>query len=159
VLFVINILVSRNRHSNHEAGKGTADSNWIGRTDGHCYRIRYKKLGAKLKLIRVRLELTRPKMFGKLSVKVDPLFQNMERGKRDSTIFALLRYDHPAVISKDFLIDEKLDLPKRAALFFISNASTGLTIRHCRSSRFTQLSSVSFLHVLPFGQNSNFIIG
>ena len=86
---------------------------------GRSYRSRPKKLGAKLKLIRLRLGLTQPEMIATLNVKDEPLYPSAiseyERGKREPPLLVLLRYARLAVVSTDVLIDDKLKLPSGRA--------------------------------------------
>ncbi|PYS21912.1 MAG: hypothetical protein DMF72_15615 [Acidobacteria bacterium] len=81
---------------------------------GRSYRTRPKKLGGKLKLIRIRLGLTQPEMIEKLSVKDEPLYPSSiseyERGKREPPLLVLLKYARLAGVSTDVLIDDKLKL-------------------------------------------------
>lgn len=83
---------------------------------GRSYRTRPKKLGAKLKLIRLRLGLTQPEMIAGLSVKDEPLYPSSisgyERGMREPPLLVLLSYAKLAGVSTDVLIDDKLSLPK-----------------------------------------------
>jgi transcriptional regulator with XRE-family HTH domain len=83
---------------------------------GRSYRSRPKKLGGKLKLIRMRLGLTQPEMIAELNVKDEPLYPSAiseyERGKREPPLLVLLRYARLAGVSTDVLIDDKLSLSK-----------------------------------------------
>jgi transcriptional regulator with XRE-family HTH domain len=83
---------------------------------GRSYRTGPKRLGAKLKLIRLRLELTQPEMIDKLSVKDEPLYPSSiseyERGKREPPLLVLLKYAKLRGVSTDVLIDHKSSLPK-----------------------------------------------
>ena len=82
---------------------------------GRSYRSRPKRLGGKLRLIRMSLGLTQPEMIKKLAVR-DALYpasiSEYERGKREPPLLVLLRYARIAGVSTDVLIDDKLDLPK-----------------------------------------------
>jgi len=82
---------------------------------GRSYRTRPEKLGAKLKLIRARLDLTQPEMIEKLGVKGEPLYPSSiseyESGKREPPLLVLLRYAKLAGVSTDALIDDKEKLP------------------------------------------------
>jgi transcriptional regulator with XRE-family HTH domain len=84
---------------------------------GRSYRSRPKKLGAKLKLIRLRLGLTQPEMIKELAVKAEPLYPSgiseYERGKREPSLLVLLKYARLAGVSTDVLIDDKLKLPDK----------------------------------------------
>lgn len=81
---------------------------------GRSYRSRPKKLGAKLKLIRMRLGLTQPEMIAKLAVKDEPLraasISGYERGEREPPLLVLLRYARIAGVSMETLVDDKLKL-------------------------------------------------
>jgi transcriptional regulator with XRE-family HTH domain len=83
---------------------------------GRSYRTRPKKLGAKLKLIRLRLGLTQPEMIAKLNAKGEPLYPSgiseYERGKREPPLLVLLSYARLAEVSTDVMIDDKLSLPE-----------------------------------------------
>ena len=83
---------------------------------GRSYRSRPKKLGRKLRLIRMTLGLTQPQMIERLSVKDEPLYPSSiseyERGKREPPLLVLLKYARLAGVSTDVLIDDKLKLPK-----------------------------------------------
>lgn len=84
---------------------------------GRSYRSRPKKLGGKLKLIRMSFGLTQPEMIEKLSVKDEALYPSSiseyERGKREPPLLVLLRYARLAGVSTDVLIDDKLKLPRK----------------------------------------------
>lgn len=84
---------------------------------GRSYRSRPKKLGAKLKLIRMRLGLTQPEIIAELSVKDEPLYPSSiseyEAGKREPPLLVLLKYARLAGTSTDVLIDDKLKLPDK----------------------------------------------
>lgn len=81
---------------------------------GRSYRTRPKKLGAKLKLIRVRLGLTQAEMIKALNVKSEPLHptnvSEYERGKREPPLLVLLRYARLAGVIMDVLVDDKMKL-------------------------------------------------
>lgn len=82
---------------------------------GRSYRSRPKKLGAKLRLIRMSLGLTQAEMVTKLAVKDEPLYSasisQYETGKREPPLLALLRYARLAGVVVDVLIDDKMKLP------------------------------------------------
>ena len=82
---------------------------------GRSYRTRPKKLGAKLKLIRMRLGLTQPEMIEKLSVKDEPLrpasISGYELGQREPPLLVLLKYARLAGVTMDTLVDDKMKLP------------------------------------------------
>lgn len=83
---------------------------------GRSYRTRPKRLGGKLRAIRLRLGLTQPEMIKALGVKGEPLYpasiSEYERAKREPPLLVLLSYARLVGISTDVLIDDKLDLPK-----------------------------------------------
>lgn len=83
---------------------------------GRSYRSRPKKLGGKLRLIRLGLECTQAEMVEKLSVKDEPLYSasisQYETGKREPPLLVLLRYARLAGVSVESLIDDKMTLPK-----------------------------------------------
>lgn len=82
---------------------------------GRSYRSRPKKLGAKLKLIRMRLGLTQPEMIEKLAVKDEPLrpssISGYEHGQREPPLMVLLRYSRVAGVTMEQLVDDKMNLP------------------------------------------------
>lgn len=81
---------------------------------GRSYRERPKKLGRKLKQIRLDLGLTQPEMIARLGVKSEPLhaasISQYETGKREPPLLVLLKYARLAGVSTDVLIDDKLRL-------------------------------------------------
>jgi transcriptional regulator with XRE-family HTH domain len=81
---------------------------------GRANRNRPKRLGSKLRQIRMSLDLTQPEMIKKLAVK-EALYpasiSEYERGKREPPLLVLLRYARIAGVSTDLLIDDKLKLP------------------------------------------------
>jgi transcriptional regulator with XRE-family HTH domain len=81
---------------------------------GRSYRSRPKKLGAKLKLIRINLGLTQADMIKSLNVKDEPLYPTnisaYESGKREPPLLVLLRYARLAGVAVDVLIDDKMKL-------------------------------------------------
>ena len=82
---------------------------------GRSYRSRPKKLGAKLKAVRMQLGLTQPEMIKALNVKGEPLraasISGYELGDREPSLVVLLRYARIAGISTDVLIDDKIKWP------------------------------------------------
>jgi transcriptional regulator with XRE-family HTH domain len=84
---------------------------------GRSFRERPKKLGRKLKRIRLNLGLTQDAMIETLAVKGEPLYpasiSQYETGKREPPLLVLLRYAKLAGISTDVLIDDRLDLPRQ----------------------------------------------
>jgi len=82
---------------------------------GRSYRSRPKKLGAKLKLIRVRLGLTQAELIKALNVRSEPLYptniSEYERGKREPPLLVLLKYAGLAGVTMESLVDDKLKLP------------------------------------------------
>ena len=83
---------------------------------GRSYRSRPKRLGRKLRSIRISLGLTQAQMVTKLGVKDEPLYpasiSQYETGKREPPLLALLKYARFARVPVDVLIDDKLNLPK-----------------------------------------------
>jgi transcriptional regulator with XRE-family HTH domain len=81
---------------------------------GRSFRSRPKRLGTKLRKIRLSLGLTQPEMIKKLAVK-EKLYpasiSEYERGKREPPLLVLLRYAKIAGVSTDLLIDDKSNLP------------------------------------------------
>lgn len=81
---------------------------------GRSYRSRPKKLGRKLKAIRIRLGLTQAEMIKSLNVKDEPLYptniSEYERGKREPPLLVLLRYARLGGVIVDVLIDDKMKM-------------------------------------------------
>jgi transcriptional regulator with XRE-family HTH domain len=81
---------------------------------GRSHRSRPRKLGAKLKLIRMRLELSQSQLIEKLAVKDEPLrpasISGYELGEREPPLIVLLRYARLAGVSMETLVDDKLKL-------------------------------------------------
>lgn len=81
---------------------------------GRSYRTRPKKLGAKLKRIRLYLGLTQPQMIKALNVRSEPLHASnisaYERNKREPPSKVLLRYARLAGVSVESLIDDKMKM-------------------------------------------------
>lgn len=80
---------------------------------GRSFRSRPDKLGAKLKLIRIRLELTQTQLIDKLNVK-ESLYPTTisayENDKREPPLIVLLRYARVYGCSVEELIDDKMKL-------------------------------------------------
>ena len=83
---------------------------------GRSTRARPKRLGAKLRQIRIDLGLTQPEMIKKLAGKDARLYPSnlseFESNRREPSLLVLLRYARIAGVSTDVLIDDKLSLPK-----------------------------------------------
>ena len=81
---------------------------------GRSYRARPKKLGVKLKQIRLGLELTQEQMVKRLAVKDEPLYpasiSQYETGKREPPLLVLLRYARLYGCAMEELVDDKLRL-------------------------------------------------
>jgi transcriptional regulator with XRE-family HTH domain len=81
---------------------------------GRSYRSRPKKLGGKLKLIRINLGLTQAEMIKELNVKDEPLYpttiSGYEQGKREPPLLVLLRYSRVYGCSVEQLIDDKMKI-------------------------------------------------
>ena len=84
---------------------------------GRSYRVRPKKLGAKLKQIRLSLQLTQEEMVRRLAVKDEPLYSasisQYETGKREPPLLVLLRYARLYGCRMEELADDKLKLGRR----------------------------------------------
>ena len=84
---------------------------------GRSHRPRPKRLGEKLKQIRVFLDLTLEQMIEHLDYKDSPIYptniSSMEQGKREPPLALLLAYTRLVGVSTDILIDDEMDLPKR----------------------------------------------
>lgn len=82
---------------------------------GRSYRARPKKLGAKLRQIRLSLELTQQQMVRRLGVKDEPLYSasisQYESGKREPPLLVLLRYARLYGCTMEELVDDKMKLP------------------------------------------------
>lgn len=81
---------------------------------GRSNRIRPKRLGEKLLLIRTSLGLTLEQMVEQLDYKESKLYpQNIsgfEKSEREPNLLILLSYSHLIGISTDCLIDDELEL-------------------------------------------------
>ena len=81
---------------------------------GRSYRARPKKLGAKLKQIRLSLELTQEQMVRRLAVKDGPLYSasisQYETGRREPPLLVLLKYARLYGCPMEVLVDDKLRL-------------------------------------------------
>ena len=84
---------------------------------GSRRRPQPKRLPAKLLRIRRGLDLTQEQMAGLLETKRSPVYpthvSEFERGLREPSLLALLRYARLVGISTDALIDDELDLPAK----------------------------------------------
>ena len=82
---------------------------------GRSFRSRPKKLGAKLKVIRMNLGLTQLEMVKKLAVKDEPLraasISGYELGEREPPLIVLLRYARLAKCTMEELVDDKIKWP------------------------------------------------
>lgn len=76
-----------------------------------------KRLGEKLRRIRISRGLTLEQIIAHLEYKESPIYptniSGMERGEREPPLALLLAYARLARTSTDVLIDDKLDLPKK----------------------------------------------
>lgn len=81
---------------------------------GRSYRARPKKLGVKLKQIRLSLELTQEQMVKRLGVRDEPLYaasiSQYETGKREPPLLVLLRYARLYGCTMEELVDDKVRL-------------------------------------------------
>lgn len=81
---------------------------------GRSYRARPKKLGPKLRQIRLSLELTQQQMVRRLAVKDEPLYSasisQYETGKREPPLLVLLRYARLYGCTMEELVDDKVKL-------------------------------------------------
>ena len=84
---------------------------------GSRRRPQPKRLPAKLLRIRQGLDLTQEQMAGLLDTKRSPVYpthvSEFERGLREPSLLALLRYARLVGVSTDVLIDDELDLPAK----------------------------------------------
>jgi transcriptional regulator with XRE-family HTH domain len=87
---------------------------------GRSHRPRPKRLGGKLREIRVALKLTLEQMIESLNYNASPIYptniSGMERGEREPPLLLLLAYARLVGISTDMLIDDAIDLPKRLSI-------------------------------------------
>lgn len=84
---------------------------------GRSRRPRPARLAAKLREIRIKLDLTQQEMFERLGETKTALYPGhiglYESGQREPPLPVLLRYARIVKISTDVLIDDDLDLPAR----------------------------------------------
>ena len=82
---------------------------------GRSYRSRPKRLGAKLKAIRMQLGLTQAAMIKALAVKDEPLrpasISGYELSEREPPLMVLLRYARLARCTMEELVDDKIKWP------------------------------------------------
>ncbi|HKG46896.1 MAG TPA: helix-turn-helix transcriptional regulator [Pyrinomonadaceae bacterium] len=82
---------------------------------GRSYRSRPKRLGTKLKAIRVQLGFTQTEMVEALAVKDEPLraasISGYELGEREPPLMVLLRYARLAGCTMEQLVDDKINWP------------------------------------------------
>ncbi len=87
---------------------------------GRSHRQIPRRLGEKLRQIRVSLNLTLEQMIEHLDYKTSPIYptniSGMERGEREPPLLLLLAYARLVGISTDMLIDDSIDLPKRLSI-------------------------------------------
>lgn len=83
---------------------------------GRSARRKQKRLGVKLREIRLALGLSQNAMIVRLGL-TDELLRNRiseyELGQREPPLYVLLEYGRVAGVSLDVLADDKLDLPKK----------------------------------------------
>lgn len=81
---------------------------------GRASRYKPKRLGTKLRAIRVGLKLTQAEMVKKLAVKGESLqsfsISLFERGKREPSTQVLLAYSKIAGVTINDLVDDKVKL-------------------------------------------------
>ena len=84
---------------------------------GSRRRPQPKRLPAKLLRIRQGLDLTQEQMAALLETRRSPVYpthvSEFERGLREPSLLALLRYAQLVGVSTDVLIDDELDLPAK----------------------------------------------
>jgi transcriptional regulator with XRE-family HTH domain len=82
---------------------------------GRAKRLRSKKLGKKLKIIRERLELSQAAMADALNFKtIHPTnISGYERGLREPPYPVLLKYAKLIGISTDLLIDDEVTFDRK----------------------------------------------
>lgn len=81
---------------------------------GRSARAKPRRLGKKLRAIRLDLlGLSQTEMCKALGLKVDySAVSQFELGTREPSLLIVLKYARLAGVSTDFLIDDKLDLPR-----------------------------------------------
>jgi transcriptional regulator with XRE-family HTH domain len=79
---------------------------------GKTKRDSPRKLGKKLRQIRLRLQLSQGDMASRLSVRERASISGYELGTREPSLPILLKYARLAGVSTDVLIDDKLRLSK-----------------------------------------------
>ena len=82
---------------------------------GRSYRSRPKRLGTKLKAIRLQLGLTQAGMVKALAVRDEPLraasISGYELGQREPPLMVLLRYARLGGCTMEQLVDDKIKWP------------------------------------------------
>lgn len=82
---------------------------------GQTHRQRPARLPAKLKEVRMRLDLTQAQMakrLHKIKANLQPgHISEYETGKREPSLLVLLQYARTAGIPMEVLVDDKLELP------------------------------------------------
>ncbi len=79
-------------------------------------RFRPKRLGEKLRKIRLALGLSQTEMVRRLGFEGEIWYTQLssfELGRRDPPLTILLQYARVANVSADVLIDDELDLPAK----------------------------------------------
>lgn len=79
-------------------------------------RFRPKRLGEKLREIRLSFGLSQTEMLKHLGVEDKIWYTQIsgyELGRRDPPLLILLQYARAAKVSTDILIDDELDLPEK----------------------------------------------
>jgi transcriptional regulator with XRE-family HTH domain len=73
-----------------------------------------KKLGAKLRQIRISLDLSQSELVGRLNYEASPLYpaqiSNFEHGKREPPIMLILAYARLVGVQMEVLVDDALEL-------------------------------------------------
>lgn len=86
---------------------------------GRSRQPRPKRLAAKLREIRLKLNLTQEQMFERLGDTKTPLYSGhiglYETDQRVPPLLVLLRYARVAGVSMETLVDDELDLPDKIA--------------------------------------------
>jgi transcriptional regulator with XRE-family HTH domain len=74
-----------------------------------------RRLPPKLRQIRMKLGLTQQQMAERVRTRRSPVYpghvSEFERGKREPSLLALLRYARAAGVAVEVLIDDGLDFP------------------------------------------------
>ena len=77
---------------------------------------RQERLGEKMRAIRLALRMSQGQMIKHLEMEADldrSDISGYERGKREPSLYLILKYAEAAGVCADILINDSLDLPKK----------------------------------------------